>query len=808
MEKIKSKYIIHLTFSFLKKHKFLLTIIYNKAIQTKLDITLQDYKNTSNFYVIKENNISKIYLKDSGILIYEGKYQNGGKIEGKEYKNEQKSFIGKYKNNFKYKGKEYNILEKLIFQGEYNKGLYWNGYFYFFRNSVKTGQLIQGCGTVKQFNYDGFLSFQGVYKNGFKFSGVELNKNGQKIYEGEYKNNLRWKGKFFSPEQNTISDAESHGSSQEKETMLHPTTFEIAEGNGNIIEYDFDTNIIFKGELKNGLRYRGEGKEFYEYNGNLKLDVIYNNYIITEGSYYNIKGYKEFEGKFDNNGEKVEGILYKEKDMFNYSLFYGKFKNGKKYEGIEITEVSAFIGIFDDNEKYLKGTYYQGDYDAIFKKQLFEEGDLKELKKDEIVQKGNLRFVGEFKNGRFYKGKEYKFNQINFEGTYKNGLYFNGKSYKVKDEFSHKMEGFEGVYINGEKKGKEIVYDSDGRNIFMEKEFKDSKNWTYIYLNETYGEVVNGNSDYVIDYKIDIFNEENIYFNENEPNKKIKKVYVSYEGSYRNNERYIGKEYNRDNNIKFEGEFKDGKYHYGKEYYDNKDLKFEGEYKNGKYYKGKEYYDNEYVSSCYSVMDKFFEHKLRLKFEGIYKDGKRYIGWEYNLEGELIFVGEYKSDLYWKGYFYNPGEFMHQKKSGFIEEGNGTGIKIYDSFKKLIFEGSLKKGKINYLEFEFLKEEIIEYGIIKDIDLNYPYKKWIYIIINIKLFLDNKKIKGDKNILRFSPNQLRNKTDYRGEFKNEKYYTGKEEIFLDYSMRAKRIFENGNMVKVIKNKKKYKDLFN
>ena len=42
--------------------------------------------------------------------------------------------------------------------------------------------------------------------------------------------------------------------------------------------------------------------------------------------------------------------------MFNNSLFYGKFKNGKKYEGIEITEVSAFIGIFDNNEKYIKGT--------------------------------------------------------------------------------------------------------------------------------------------------------------------------------------------------------------------------------------------------------------------------------------------------------------------------------------------------------------------------------------------------------------------------------------------------------------------
>jgi hypothetical protein len=335
----------------------------------------------------------------------------------------------------------------------------------------------------------------------------------------------------------------------------------------------------------------------------------------------------------------------------------------------------------------------------------------------------------------------------------------------------------------------------------MEKKFKDSKNWTYIYLNETYGEVVNGNSDYVIDYKVDIFNEEHIYFNENKPNKKIKKVYISYEGSYRNNERYIGKEYNRDNNIKFEGEFKDGKYHYGKEYYDNKDLKFEGEYKNGKYYKGKEYYDNEYASSWYSVMDKFFEHKLRLKFEGIYKDGKRYIGWEYNLEGELIFVGEYKSDLYWKGYFYKSGEFMHQKKSGFIEEGNGTGIKIYDQFKKLIFEGNLKKGKINYLEFKIFREEKYEYQLIKDIDLNCPYEKNTTTLREINLYSDKKRINGNKRIRRFIENGLKYEFIYNGEFKDGKYYTGKEEIELNYKIISKRIFEKGIMVKE-KNKKK------
>ena len=94
--------------------------------------------------------------------------------------------------------------------------------------------------------------------------------------------------------------------------------------------------------------------------------------------------------------------------------------------------------------------------------------------------------------------------------------------------------------------------------------------------------------------------------------KKSKKVYLLYEGSYRNNERYSGKEYDRDNNVRFEGEFKNGEYNYGKEYYNNKDLKFKGEYKNGKYFKGKEYYDNDEVSNMYSFLDKYSEKNKEL----------------------------------------------------------------------------------------------------------------------------------------------------------------------------------------------------
>ena len=160
----------------------------------------------------------------------------------------------------------------------------------------------------------------------------------------------------------------------------------------------------------------------------------------------------------------------------------------------------------------------------------------------------------------------------------------------------------------------------------MEKDYKDNKNWKYIFydlINDKAinGEVIDGNSDYVIDYKIyiDRFNN--------------KKLFKYFEGSYRNNDKYIRKEYDENDNIRFEGEFKEGKYYYPKENDCNKYLfqkklclKYEGEFKNGKYYKGKEYFN---------INDE------RIKFEGIYKEGEKYIGWEYNLYSNLIFVGKY-----------------------------------------------------------------------------------------------------------------------------------------------------------------------
>ena len=79
----------------------------------------------------------------SGEVIFEGEYSNGKR---------------------KGKGKEF-INGKIIYDGEYLNGLKWNGKGYD-QNCNKIYELKDGEGLVKEYDIDGFLSFEGEYKNG------------------------------------------------------------------------------------------------------------------------------------------------------------------------------------------------------------------------------------------------------------------------------------------------------------------------------------------------------------------------------------------------------------------------------------------------------------------------------------------------------------------------------------------------------------------------------------------------------------------------------------------------------------------
>jgi len=104
---IKSYYNLIEIFSFLYTKQKLNIIIYNKQIQKKLKINIEDYKKINGkFKKGGKNGKGKEYILKTHILIFEGEYLNG-KRNGK--------------------GKEYYDTGDIRFEGEYLNGKKWNG---------------------------------------------------------------------------------------------------------------------------------------------------------------------------------------------------------------------------------------------------------------------------------------------------------------------------------------------------------------------------------------------------------------------------------------------------------------------------------------------------------------------------------------------------------------------------------------------------------------------------------------------------------------------------------------------------------
>ena len=124
---IKSSSVLKKVFSFLDEKQKLNMIIYNKQLQKKLDVDIEEYKKISGKYKVGEKNgKGKEYILNTDKLIFEGEYLNGKKNG---------------------KGKEYNYNGKLIFEGIYLDGKRWNG-------------------KGKEYDLNGQLKFKGKYLNG------------------------------------------------------------------------------------------------------------------------------------------------------------------------------------------------------------------------------------------------------------------------------------------------------------------------------------------------------------------------------------------------------------------------------------------------------------------------------------------------------------------------------------------------------------------------------------------------------------------------------------------------------------------
>ena len=122
---VKSFYIIEKIFSILSEKKKLNMIIYNKKLQKKFNINIDNYKAISGkIHIGERNGIGKEFSLYTNILLFEGEYLNGKKNgKGKEYFGDRTiKFEGEYLNGRRNgKGKEYNY-GKLKFEGEYLNG--------------------------------------------------------------------------------------------------------------------------------------------------------------------------------------------------------------------------------------------------------------------------------------------------------------------------------------------------------------------------------------------------------------------------------------------------------------------------------------------------------------------------------------------------------------------------------------------------------------------------------------------------------------------------------------------------------------
>ena len=104
VEKIKSNFVLNNILSILWENKKLNLIIYNKKLQNKISLTIEDYKNLSQRYKVAEKNgKGKEYLINTNIIIFEGEYKNGKKNgKGKEYARDGTlKFEGEYLNGEK-----------------------------------------------------------------------------------------------------------------------------------------------------------------------------------------------------------------------------------------------------------------------------------------------------------------------------------------------------------------------------------------------------------------------------------------------------------------------------------------------------------------------------------------------------------------------------------------------------------------------------------------------------------------------------------------------------------------------------------
>ena len=327
---------------------------------------------------------------------------------------------------------------------------------------------------------------------------------------------------------------------------------------------DYFNHIFFQNNYKKEIFYLNNSLD--KFNGTINMMISFIN-----------KKYEEFKNLIHKEIENINTDEHNEK-IGNFSALLNEFSfnedKNKLSEIFRIFEKSIF------NDKVIVENKVYIDNDIIYGEETMKGTNIKNGKGVEYkIKKDNLLvFKGEYLNGkRNGKGREYyDNNNLKYQGEYKEGKIWNGKGYDIKGKLEFEVK-------NGNGKGKE--YKSDEKLLFEGEYWKGERNGN--------GKEYNNNGELLF---------EGEYLNDKK-NGKAKEYYyngkLKFEGEYLNDKKNgKAKEYGNINDaeLRFEGFYKEGEKWNGKSYWEFKRRKirrgnsyfyigniiFEREYLNGK----------------------------------------------------------------------------------------------------------------------------------------------------------------------------------------------------------------------------------
>ena len=477
LNQMQSYYFFQKLFSYIIDKTKLKLAKYNKSLQSKLDLKFINYQLFTKKYIIYSLYSSKTKTKSigkeydwDGHLLYEGEY----------YKGERHG-----------KGKEYFPYDNgLKFEGVFKNGKKWTGKGYNIHNEL-VYDIKDGKGHIKEYAdmSDERLIYDGDYLNGFRNGkGKEYNTSNRLMkFDGEFYNGVRhgkgkaydryeklkYEGEFFYGKKWNVKGYKPDG-----ETLV----YELKNGKGFIKQYyNSGDKIKYECEYSNG-ELNGKGKEYYDdYNNNLKFEGEFlngkkwNGFLFIAHKVYEIKKGKEVIYDIDHIDD-IEGFI--------------KYRNvvldGKKRE-YDFNKNLEFEGNYSNGKRNGKGIEYYDNGNVRF------EGEFLDNRKNgygkEYDGRGLLIFEGEYLCDQKRKGKEYVNGVFEFEGDFLFDKKFNGKGYDEYGNVVYELINgkgtlreynafgliYEGECLNGKWHGKGKEYDCYSGNLIYEGKFVNGK---------------------------------------------------------------------------------------------------------------------------------------------------------------------------------------------------------------------------------------------------------------------------------------------------------------------------------------------